>query len=55
MADFFAPKKQVHALVFESPPLGDGTHALGLVVRGDLRMSHRAYVNIDEVQVLHRQ
>lgn len=53
MADFFSPRKQVHALVFESPPLRDGTHALGLVVRGDVRTSHHAYVNIDEVQVLH--
>lgn len=53
-ADFFAPKKQVHVLVFQSPPLRDGVHALGLVVLGDLGTSHRAYVNIDEVQVFHQ-
>lgn len=52
-AAFYAPKKQAHALVFSSPPLSEGTHTLGLVVKLPPPGSHRAYVNIDDVEVLH--
>ena len=51
---FYSPHKEVHALVFASPQLAQGTHALGLVVKLPASGSHRAYVNIDEVEVLHR-
>jgi hypothetical protein len=54
-AVFYAPKKQAHALVFSSPPLPEGTHTLGLVVKLPSPGSHRAYVNIDDVEVLHHQ
>lgn len=54
-ADFYAPQKRVHALVFESPALADGTHTLGLVVKAPIAGPHRAYVNIDEIEVLPRQ
>lgn len=53
-ADFYAPQKLVHALVFESPALAYGTHTLGVVVQGPLAGSHRGYVNIDEIEVLRR-
>lgn len=51
-ANFFAPRKQVHALVFESPQLHRTVHTLGLLVRGDTTGSHRAYVNLDSIEVL---
>lgn len=54
-AAFYAPKKQAHALVFSSPPLPEGTHTLGLVVKLPPPGSHRAYVNIDDAEVLHHQ
>lgn len=53
LATFYAPQKQVHALVFQSPPLPESTHTLGIIVQPDPRNAHRAYVNIDAVQVLH--
>ena len=54
-AEFYAPQKRVHALVFESPALAAGTHTLGLVVKVSAAGPHRAYVNIDEIEVLPRQ
>jgi len=54
-ADFYAPQKHVHALVFESPTLAYGTHTLGLVVKVSAAGPHRAYVNIYEIEVLPRQ
>jgi hypothetical protein len=53
-ATFYSPHKESHALVFASPQLSEGTHSLGLVVKFSLPSSHRGYVNIDEVEVLHR-
>lgn len=52
-AEFFAPHIETHALIFASPTLKDGTHTLGLVVRGDARVPHRLYVNLDGVEILH--
>ena len=54
-ADFYAPKKQTHVLVFASPPLTAGTHTLGIEVHGDPNGSNRIYVNIDEVEVLNQE
>ncbi len=54
-ASFLAPQKVAHALVFESPPLASGTHTLGIVVKGDVTGSHRAYVNLDAAEVLPQQ
>lgn len=54
-ADFYAPQKRVHVLVFESPALAAGTHTLGLLVKVPVAGPHRGYVNIDEIEVLHRQ
>lgn len=51
-ASFFARTKQPHALVFESPRLNAGAHILGIVVNGDTSGSHRAYVNLDEAEIL---
>jgi hypothetical protein len=53
-ATFYAARKQAHALVFASPLLAEGTHTLGLVVKYAPPGSHRGYVNIDDVEVLHR-
>lgn len=53
-ADFYAPQKQTHVLVFASPPLTSGTHTLGVVVHGDPNGSNRIYVNVDEVEVLNQ-
>jgi hypothetical protein len=54
VATFFAPDKQVRALVFQSPQLREGPHILALVVERPARAA-RGYVNIDQVEVLHRQ
>jgi hypothetical protein len=54
-ADFYSPKKQTHALVFQSPPLAAGAHTVGVVVKGRTASAHRAYVNIDGAQVLPQQ
>lgn len=54
-ATFYSPQKQAHALVFSSPPLPEGTHTLGLVVKLPAPGTRRAYVNIDDVEVLHQQ
>jgi hypothetical protein len=54
-ADFYAPQKQTHVLVFASPPLTPGTHTLGIVVHGDPNGSNRIYVNIDEIEVLNQE
>jgi hypothetical protein len=54
-ADFYAPQKHTHVLVFASPLLTPGTHTLGIVVHGDPSGSKRVYVNIDEVEVLNRE
>lgn len=54
MATFYSPRKQAHALVFASPDLPEATHTLGLVVKFSMPGSHRGYVNIDEIEVLHR-
>lgn len=55
VANFFAPQKQAHALVFASPPLAEGNHVFGLLVAGDPREPHRLYVNVDSAEVLHQQ
>jgi hypothetical protein len=55
IASFYAPQKQTHVLVFASPPLPDGDHVFGLLVNGDTGGSHRAYVNVDDAEVLHQQ
>lgn len=55
VADFHAPQKQAHVLVFASPPLTPGTHTLGVVVHGDPNGSNRIYVNVDEIEVLNQQ
>lgn len=54
-AEFYAPQKRVHALVFQSPALAAGTHTLGIVVKVPVAGPHRGYVNIDELEVLQRQ
>jgi hypothetical protein len=48
---FLAARKQVHVLVFASPPLVNGLHNLRMVVVGAPPSSHRGYVNIDEIEV----
>jgi len=54
-ASFYSPQKRAHALVFSSPPLAEGTHTLGLVVKLPAPGTHRAFVNIDDVEVFHQQ
>ncbi|HEY8315113.1 MAG TPA: hypothetical protein VIG51_13210 [Candidatus Baltobacteraceae bacterium] len=50
--NFYAPAKRTSALVYSSPPLGPGDHALAIVVAGSHdRRSRGTYVNLDGVEV----
>jgi len=49
--DFYAPRIQTHALIYESPALARGVHDLSIVVWGTRDMhGHYYYVNIDGVE-----
>ncbi len=49
---FYAPHKEPHALIFTSPALRPGMHALSLLVAGDGGTPHHLYVNLDDAQII---
>lgn len=51
-SSFYAPRKRVGVLVFSSPLLAPGPHALGLVIAGSRAAHKRAYTNIDYARIL---
>lgn len=51
--DFYSPHKVSHALVYQSPRLAAGIHALAMLVSGDHdRRSHGTYVNVESAEVV---
>ena len=52
VVDFFSPQKQTHVLVYASPPLEPGPHAVALIVTSSRDPeSHGNYVNVDRITV----
>ena len=50
--DFYAPHKRTHALVYESPVLTKGYHALAIMVTGMRSNPHGGtFVNVDSIEV----
>lgn len=49
---FYAPSKRTHALVYESPPLKAGNHALAIIVTGKRPPgSSGTFVNVEDIEV----
>lgn len=51
LSSFHAPHKRTGVLVFASPKLAAGPHALGLVISGSSAAHSRAYINIDYARI----
>jgi hypothetical protein len=51
--NFYSPHKVPHALVYQSPRLPEGIHAIAMMVSGDHdRRSHGTYVNVESAEVV---
>ena len=51
LSTFHSSRKRVGVLVFASPRLAAGPHALGLVISGSNAAHARAYINIDYARI----